>query len=63
MIKDGYLYLEYLKELHETLLLPVLLYDETVIRRKKERSRIRAVQKDNLKDLLVTEGRDSVECD
>ena len=39
--------------LHESLLVPVLMYgSETVIWREKERSRIRAVQMDNLRGLL-----------
>ena len=39
--------------LHESLLLPVLTYgSETMIWREKERSRIRAVQMDNLRSVL-----------
>ena len=39
--------------LHETLLVPVLMYDsETTLWKEKERSRIRAIQMDNLKRLL-----------
>ena len=39
--------------LHEGLLLSVLLYvTETMIRRKKERSRIMAVQMDSLRGLI-----------
>ena len=39
--------------LHKTLLMPVLLYSsETMIWKEKERSTIRVVQMDNLKDLL-----------
>ena len=39
--------------LHETLLVPVLTYgNETMLWKEKERSRIRAVQMDNLRDLL-----------
>ena len=39
--------------LHESLLVPVLTYgSETMIWRKKEKSRIRAVQTDNVRGLL-----------
>ena len=39
--------------LHETLLVPVLTYDsKTMLWKEKERSRIRAVQMDNLRGLL-----------
>ena len=39
--------------LHETLLVPVLMYgNETMLWNEKERSRIRAVQMDNLRGLL-----------
>ena len=39
--------------LHESLLVPVLMYgSETVISKEKKRSRIRAVHMDNLKGLL-----------
>ena len=39
--------------LHETLLVPVIMYVyETMLWKKKERSRIRAVQMDNLRELL-----------
>ena len=47
------LQLEYARVFHETLLVPVLMYDsETVLWKEKERSRIRAVQMDNLRGLL-----------
>ena len=47
------LQLEYARVLHESLLVPVLMYDnEKMIWRKKEKSRIRAVQMDNLRGLL-----------
>ena len=46
---------------HESLLLPVLIYgSETMIWKKKERSRIRAVQIDNLRGLVVVMRRDKV---
>ena len=39
--------------LHESLLVPVLMYDsETMICKEKERFRIRAVQMDNLRGLF-----------
>ena len=44
------LQLECARILHESLLVPVLMYgSETIIWREKERSRIRAVQMDNLR--------------
>ena len=47
------LHLECARVLHETLLVPVLLYDsETMLWKEKERSRLRAVQMDNLRGLL-----------
>ena len=47
------LQLEFARVLHESLLVPVLTYyRETMIWREKERSRIRAVQMDNLRGLL-----------
>ena len=45
--------LECARILHETLLVPVVKYgSETMLWKEKERSRIRAVQMDNLKGLL-----------
>ena len=39
--------------LHETLLVPVFMFDnETMLWKEKERSRVRAVQMDNLRGLL-----------
>ena len=47
------LQLECAKVLHETLFAPVLTYSkETMLWKNKERSRIRAVEMDNLRDLL-----------
>ena len=47
------LQLECAKVLHETLLVPVLMYvSETILWKENERSRIRAVQTDNLRGLL-----------
>ena len=48
--------------LHETLLVPVLMYDsETMVWKEKERSRMRAVQMDNLRGLLGIRRMDSPE--
>ena len=45
--------------LHETLLVPVLMYgSETIIWREKERCRVRAVQMENLRGLLGIRGMD-----
>ena len=45
--------LEYVRVLHETLLVPVLIYDsETILGKEKERFRIRAVKMYNLRGLL-----------
>ena len=47
------LQIECVRVLHETLLVPVLMYDsETMLWKAKERSRITVVQMDNLKGLL-----------
>ena len=47
------LQLQYAKVLHETLLVPVPMYDsETILWKEEERSRIRAVQMDNLRGFL-----------
>ena len=55
------LQLECARFLHESLLVPVFTYDsETMIWREKERSRIRAVQMDNLRDLLGIRRMDRV---
>ena len=48
--------------LHESLLVPVLSYgSDTMIRREKERSKIRAVQMDNLRGLLGIRRMDKVQ--
>ena len=47
------LQLEFARVLHETLLVPVLMYgSETMLWKEEERSRVRAVQMDNLGGLL-----------
>ena len=47
--------------LHEALLVPVLLFvSETILWREKERSRIGAMQKDNLRGLLGIRRMDRV---
>ena len=53
MVNAMNLKLEGARVLHESLLVLVLIYSsETMIRREKERSSIRAVQMDNLRGLL-----------
>ena len=55
------LQIEYAKVLHKTLLVPVLMYDsETMLWKLKGRSRIRAVQMDNLSGLLGIRRMDRV---
>ena len=55
------LQLECARVLHETLLVPVLMYgSETMLWREKERSRVRAVQIDNLRRLLGIRKMDRV---
>ena len=47
------LQIEYARVLHETLVVPVLMYDsEIMLWKEKERSRFRAVQMDNLRGLF-----------
>ena len=47
--------------MHETLLVPVLMYgSESMLGKEKERSRIRAVQMDNLRRFLGIRGMDRV---
>ena len=46
------LQLEYARFLHETLLVPVMYSSETMLWKEKKRSRIRAVQMDNLRGLM-----------
>ena len=53
LVKAINLQLECARILHETLFVPVLMYgSETMLRKEKERFRIRAVQMDNLRNLL-----------
>ena len=55
------LQLESPRALHETLLVPVLMYgSETMLWKEKERSRVRAVQMDNLRGLLGIRRMDRV---
>ena len=50
-----------MRSLRESLLVPPLMYDdETMIWKEKERSRIRAVQMDNLRGLLGIRRMDKV---
>ena len=61
LISSRDLQLEYGIVLHETLLVPVLMYgSETMLWREKERTRIRAVQMDNLRGLLGVRRMDRV---
>ena len=46
--------------LHETLLVPILMYGSETMLWKKERSRIRTVHMDNLRGLLIIRRMDSV---
>ena len=56
------LQLECARVVHETLLVPVLMYgSETMLWKEKERSRIRTVQMDNLKGLLGIRRMDRVQ--
>ena len=53
LVNDRDLLLEYARILHETFLVSVLMYGEdNVMERDRERSRVRAVQMDNLRGLL-----------
>ena len=55
------LQLEYARVLHESLVIPVQMYgSETMIWKEKERSRIKAVQMDNLRGLLGIRRMDKV---
>ena len=61
LVKVRDLQLECAKVLHETLLVTVLMYgSETMLWKEKERSRIRAVQMDNLRGLLGIRSIDRV---
>ena len=53
LVNASDLQLKCAKVLHETLLVPVLMYgSETMLWREKERSRVKDVQMDNLRGLL-----------
>ena len=55
------LQLESARVLHESLIVPVLMYgSEKMLWREKERSRVRAVQMDNLRGLLGIRRMDKV---
>ena len=55
------LQLECARASHETLFVPVLIYvSETMLWKEKDRSRIRAVQMDNLRGLLVIRRMDRI---
>ena len=63
LVKARSLQIEYAtRVLHESLLVPILMYgNETKIWKEKERSRIRAVQRDNKRDLLGIRRMDKVQ--
>ena len=53
LVNARYLQLECARVLHETLLVPVLMYgSKTMLWKEKERSKVRVVQMDNLRRLL-----------
>ena len=52
LVNARYLQLEFTRFLHETLLVPVFMYDSETMLWREERSRVRALQKDNLRGLL-----------
>ena len=53
LVNAGDLQNEYARVLHETLIAPILTYgSEIMLWKKKARSRIRAVQMNNLRDLI-----------
>ena len=55
------LQLEWARVLHETLLVPVHMYgSETMLWKEMERSRVRAVQMDNLRGLLCIRRMDRI---
>ena len=61
LVNAGSLQLECARVLHESLLVPVHTYgSETMIWRKKEKCRIRAVQMDNLRGMLGIRRMDKV---
>ena len=61
LVNSRSLQLECARDFHESLLVPGLTYgSEAMIRREKERSRIRAVQMDNLRGLLGIRKMDKI---
>ena len=61
LVNDRDLQIECARVLHETLLVPLLTQgSETMLWKEKERSRIRAVQMDNLRGLLGIRRMDRV---
>ena len=54
LVKARDLQLDCVTVLHETLLVPVLIYgNETMLGKEKERSRIRALQMENLREIFA----------
>ena len=61
LVNPRYLQFEYASFLHETFLVPILMYgNETMLWKEKERSRIRVVQMDNLRGLTGIRRMDRV---
>ena len=61
LVNARYLQLDCARVLHETLLVPLLIYgSETMLGKGKERSEIRAIQMDNLRGLLGIRRMDRV---
>ena len=61
MVNAMSLQLECARVLHDSLLVPVLMYgSETVIWRDKEKSRVRAVQMENFRGLLDIRRMDKI---
>ena len=64
LVNGRNLQLQYARVLHETLLVPVLMYgSETMLCKEKERSRMRAVQMYNLRGLLSIRWMDRMQSD
>ena len=61
LVNASGLELEYVRVLHEAMLMPVLFYSsQTIIWRENEKSRIRTVQMDSLRSLLGIRRMDRV---
>ena len=60
LVNARYLHLDCARFLHETLLVPVLMYGSETMLWKEARSRVRAVQMNNLRGLLSIRRMDRV---